>query len=87
LGNAGTLTVGTQLAYTVAQSIIVVYDANNFQECEVTAYNPATGSLSFAAPTRTVGSGTYSAWSVNLDGAGGGDGSSGAWGTSATAGT
>jgi hypothetical protein len=87
LGNAGTLTVGTQLAYTVAQSIIVVYDANNFQECEVTAYNPATGSLSFAAPTRTVGSGTYSAWSVNLDGASGGDGSSGTSGTSATAGT
>jgi len=87
LGNAGTLTVATQLAYTVAQSIIVVYDANNFQECEVTAYNPATGSLSFAAPTRTVGSGTYSAWSVNLDGASGGDGSSGTSGTSATAGT
>jgi hypothetical protein len=65
----------------------VVYDANNFQECEVTAYNPATGSLSFAAPTRTVGSGTYSAWSVNLDGASGGDGSSGTSGTSATAGT
>jgi hypothetical protein len=87
LGNAGTLTVGTQLAYTVAQSIIVVYDANNFQECEVTAYNPATGSLSFAAPTRTAGGGTYSAWSVNLDGASGGDGSSGTSGTSATAGT
>jgi hypothetical protein len=87
LGNAGTLTVGTQLAYTIAQSIIVVFDANNFQECEVTAYNPATGSLSFAAPTRTVGSGTYSAWSVNLDGASGGDGSSGTSGTSATAGT
>jgi hypothetical protein len=87
LGNAGTLIVGTQLAYTVAQSIIVVYDANNFQECEVTAYNPATGSLSFAAPTRTAGGGTYSAWSVNLDGASGGDGSSGTSGTSATAGT
>ena len=87
LGNAGTITVGTQLAYTVAQSIIVVYDANNFQECEVTAYNPSTGVLSFAAPTRTVGSGTYSAWSVNLDGASGGDGSSGTSGTSGSAGT
>lgn len=87
LGNAGTITVGTQLAYTVAQSIIVVYDANNFQECEVTAYNPATGVLSFAAPTRTVGGGTYSTWSVNLDGASGGDGSSGTSGTSGSAGT
>jgi hypothetical protein len=87
LGNAGTITVGTQLAYTVAQSIIVVYDANNFQECEVTAYNPSTGVLSFAAPTRTAGGGTYSTWSVNLDGASGGDGSSGTSGTSGSAGT
>ena len=87
LGNAGTLTVGTQLAYTVAQSIIVVYDANNFQECEVTAYNPATGSLSFGAPFRTVGGGTYSAWTINLDGASGGDGSSGTSGSSGSAGT
>lgn len=87
LGNAGTITVGTQLAYTVAQSIIVVYDANNFQECEVTAYNPSTGVLSFAAPTRTAGSGTYSQWSVNLDGASGGDGSSGTSGSSGSAGT
>ena len=87
LGNAGTLTVGTQLAYTVAQSIIVVYDANNYQECEVTAYNPGTGVLAFAAPTRTAGGGTYSTWSVNLDGASGGDGSSGTSGTSGSAGT
>jgi hypothetical protein len=87
LGNAGTITVGTQLAYTVAQSIIVVYDANNFQECEVTAYNPATGSLSFGAPFRTVGGGTYSSWTINLDGASGGDGSSGTSGSSGSAGT
>jgi hypothetical protein len=87
LGSAGTITVATQLAYTVAQSIIVVYDANNFQECEVTAYNPATGSLSFGAPFRTVGGGTYSSWTINLDGASGGDGSSGTSGSSGSAGT
>jgi hypothetical protein len=87
LGNAGTITVATQLAYTVAQSIIVVYDANNFQECEVTAYNPSTGSLSFGAPFRTVGGGTYSSWAINLDGASGGDGSSGTSGSSGSAGT
>jgi hypothetical protein len=87
LGNAGTITVATQLAYTVAQSIIVVYDANNFQECEVTAYNPSTGSLSFGAPFRTVGGGTYSSWTINLDGASGGDGSSGTSGSSGSAGT
>jgi hypothetical protein len=75
------------LAYTPAQSIIVVYDASNFQECEVLTYDINTGSLVFAAPTRTVGSGTYSSWTVNLDGASGGDGSSGTSGSSGVDGT
>ena len=87
LGVAGILTIGTNLAYTVAQSIIVAYNASNFQESEVISYNPSTGSLSFAAPTRTVGSGTYSTWQINLDGASGGNGTSGISGTSGVNGT
>jgi len=87
LGGAGTLTVGTGLAYSVAQSIIVVYNGSNFQECEVISYNALTGVLVFGAPTRTVGSGTYSSWTVNLDGASGGDGSSGSTGSSGSAGS
>ena len=35
------------LAYSVAQSIIVVYDVSNFQECEVITYNSSTGALQF----------------------------------------
>jgi hypothetical protein len=87
LGGAGTLTVGTGLAYSVAQSIIVVYNGSNFQECEVISYNALTGVLVFGAPTRTVGSGTYSSWTVNLDGASGGDGSSGSTGSSGSSGS
>jgi hypothetical protein len=84
-GNSGTITVGLGLAYTVAQSIIIAYDANNHNEAEVTSYNPLTGVISFVV-FRLTGSGTYSTWQVNLDGATGGDGSSGTSGTSGTTG-
>ena len=93
LGNAGTITVGTGLAYTVAQSILIAFDINNYQNSEVISYNSGTGVLTFAAPTNVVGIGTYSSWNVNLAGASGGDGSSGSSGTagangsSGTAGT
>jgi hypothetical protein len=87
LGNAGTITVGIGLSYTPAQSIIIVNNTSRFQECEVISYNGLNGLLQFAAPTRTVGSGTYNSWTINLDGASGGDGSSGTSGTSGTSST
>lgn len=71
LGNSGTLTVDTLLSYTTAQSIIIAHDVSNFQESLVVSYNSGTGVLVFSAPTRTVGSGTYTSWSVNLNGASG----------------
>jgi hypothetical protein len=80
-GNSGTITVGLGLSYTVAQSIIIAYDANNHNEAEVVSYDPLTGVLNFIV-FRLTGSGTYSTWQVNLDGATGGDGSSGTSGTS-----
>ena len=82
-GNPGTITVGLGLSYTVAQSIIIAYDANNHNEAEVVSYDPLTGVLNFIV-FRLTGSGTYSTWQVNLDGATGGDGSSGTSGTSGT---
>jgi hypothetical protein len=85
-GGTGTITVGTGLAYSVAQSIIIAYDANNHNEAEVTSYDAITGILSFNV-FRLTGSGTYSSWFVNLDGASGGDGSSGSSGTSGTSAT
>jgi hypothetical protein len=75
--------VGLGLAYTVAQSIIIAFDANNHNEAEVVSYDPLTGVLNFIV-FRLTGSGTYSTWQVNLDGATGGDGSSGTSGTSGT---
>ena len=87
LGNAGTITVGTGLAYSVAQNIIIAFNSSNHQTSEVISYNSGTGSLSFAAPTDVVGSGFYTSWSVNLAGASGGDGSSGSSGTSGANGT
>jgi hypothetical protein len=85
-GNPGTLTVDTGLAYSVAQSIIIAYDANNHNEAEITSYDALTGVLNFVTFTLT-GSGTYSSWSINVDGASGGDGSSGSSGTSGTSAT
>lgn len=85
-GGTGTITVGTGLAYSIAQSIIVAYDANNHNEAEITSYDALTGILSFNV-FRLTGSGTYSSWFVNLDGASGGDGSSGTSGTSGTSAT
>ena len=87
LGSPGTITVGTGLAYTTAQSIVITYDINNYQECEVINYNGTTGDLTFGAPTRVVGAGLHSSWSVNLDGASGGDGTSGSSGSSGSSGT
>ena len=85
-GNPGTLTVDPGLSYTVAQSIIIAYDATNHNEAEVTSYNSITGVINFVTLTLT-GSGTYSTWFVNIDGASGGDGSSGSSGTSGTSAT
>ena len=87
LGNAGTITVAAGLAYSVAQSVLIAYNDTNYQQSVVIAYNPSTGVLQFDTPSTTVGSGTFSAWQVNLAGASGGDGSSGTSGSSGTAGT
>jgi hypothetical protein len=86
LGAPGAITVGTGLAYTVAQSIIIAYDINNYQECEVINYDGTSGILTFGVPTRVVGAGLHSSWVVNLDGASGGDGTSGSAGSSGSSG-
>ena len=87
LGTGGTITVGTGLAYTVAQDIIIAYNSTNHQVSMVISYDSGTGILVFGAPSETTGTGTYSDWTVNLNGAAGGDGSSGTSGSAGTAGT
>jgi len=69
IGNGSkTLTVGLDLAYSITQQATIAYDVNNHMHGEVTAYNPATGSLTVDV-THHSGSGTYTAWTVNLTGA------------------
>ena len=87
LGTGGTITIGTGLAYTVAQDILIAYDISNHQVSMITSYNPGTGVLVFGAPSEVIGSGTYSSWNVNLNGAAGGDGSSGTSGLNGSSGT
>jgi hypothetical protein len=87
LGSGGTITVGTGLAYTVAQDIIIAYNSTNHQVSMVVSYDSGTGILVFGAPSEITGSGTFSDWTVNLNGAAGGDGSSGTSGSSGVSGT
>ena len=82
IGGSGTVTVITDdldLDYSTAQTIILAFNASNHQHGRVTSYNPATGQLVFTK-TDASGSGTYSSWEINLDGAVGVQGASGATG-------
>lgn len=87
LGTSTTLTIGTGLAYTPAQDIVITYDVNNHQVCTVVSYDSGTGALVIGPPITVTGSGTYSNWTVNLEGAAGGDGSSGTSGVNGSSGT
>jgi hypothetical protein len=87
LGTGGTITVGTGLAYTTAQDIIISYDSAHHQVSMIVSYDSGTGVLVFGAPSETTGTGTYSDWTVNLNGAAGGNGSSGTSGSAGTSGT
>jgi hypothetical protein len=86
LGSGGTITVGTGLAYSVAQDILISYNISNHQVSMVSSYNPVTGVLVFTSPSEVTGSGTYSSWLVNLSGAAGGNGTSGTSGANGTSG-
>jgi hypothetical protein len=87
LGVTTTIVVEPGLAYTPAQDIIITYNVGNHQTCTVVSYDINTGVMVIGAPVTVTGSGTYSLWTVNLDGAAGGDGSSGTSGTTGTSGT
>ena len=86
LGSGGTITVGTGLAYILAQDILISYNVSNHQVSMVSSYNPVTGVLVFTSPSEVTGSGTYSSWLVNLSGAAGGNGTSGTSGANGTSG-
>jgi hypothetical protein len=87
LGVSTTIVVEPGLAYTPAQDIIITYNVGNHQICTVVSYDINTGVMVIGPPVTVTGSGTYSLWTVNLDGAAGGDGSSGTSGTSGLTGS
>jgi hypothetical protein len=86
LGTGGTITVGTGLAFTTAQDIIIAYDSANHQVSMVTSYDSGTGILVFGTPSEVEGTGTFSDWTVNLNGAAGGNGTAGTSGSAGTSG-
>jgi hypothetical protein len=62
-----TFTVGTGLSYSSQQDVVISYDASNHMHALVTSYNSGTGVLVVDVNHHT-GSGTYTAWTVNVGG-------------------
>lgn len=80
---AKTLTVGTGLAYSAPQEVVIADAAaptTNYMIAAVTGYVSGTGALSVDVQN-VYGSGTKSSWIVNLDGAVGPQGSAGSQGS------
>lgn len=76
---AKTFTVDTGLAWTPEQGVLVTEDAapgTNNMTGTVTSYNSGTGEFILDI-TSVNGSGTYTAWTINLSGATGGKGEKG----------
>lgn len=76
ISGSNTITIGTGLAYTAAQPIIIAFDGSNFIDATVSTYNSGSGSLTFVV-TSVTGSGTHASWSVNIAGAQGPQGATG----------
>lgn len=74
-----TFTVDTGLSYTAAQDVIIAYDIDNHMVGAVDSYFSGNGSMTVDVAT-IIGSGTYSSWQVNLNGAQGTQGDTGATG-------
>ena len=69
IASTGSLTfsVDTNLSYIPLQDVIIVYDSNNYMNATVNSYNDSTGVLVVESKHKQ-GSGTYSDWTINLDG-------------------
>jgi len=85
-GTASIITDDLNLDYSIAQTIIIAHDLSNHQHGAVISYDQSTGVLVFDKTNKT-GTGTYTSWEVNLDGAVGIAGSSGTSGVNGTSGT
>ena len=84
-GGSISLTVSTNLSYTVGQDIIVAHDATHLFYATVVSYTSNSGSL-LANVNSIVGSGSYNSWTINLDGAVGVQGAQGYQGSTGSQG-
>lgn len=71
-----TMTVGTGLAYTPQQEVIVANDGIAYFNATVNSYNAGTGVMLLTC-TKKHGSGTFATWTVNISGAVGAAGDNG----------
>lgn len=63
-------TVDPGLAYSIGQPILIAFDASNHMHGTILSYDSSTGVLTFNSDSHT-GTGTYSAWTINLEGVAG----------------
>jgi hypothetical protein len=77
------ITIGLDLDYTTGQSVVIANSITALQHATVNTYNPITGALAFTR-TGNTGTGTYTSWEVNLDGAQGQAGATGSAGVGGT---
>jgi len=70
------ITVGTNLAYTVGSGVLIYNSSSNYMNGNVTAYSSSTGAMTVNV-TSVTGSGTFSTWTVNLAGLAGSAGAQG----------
>jgi hypothetical protein len=80
-GATGVTVVDDDLNYSVGQTILLADGGGKHIHASVTSFNPGTKVLAFN-PIDHVGSGSASAWEINLDGAEGAAGASGVTGNS-----
>lgn len=71
-----TLTVDTNLAYTIEQDVVLANTTGKSMNGPVVSYNSSNGQL-VVNIIGTAGSGTYTSWTINLDGAVGAQGATG----------
>ncbi len=89
ISNTGTLTLYTadlNLDYSQQQTILIAYNEANHMHGRVVTYNGATGEL-VVNLNNSEGSGSYSVWEINLDGAVGIRGYTGSQGAQGAQGT
>ena len=66
-GNGKVFNCAIDLSYIPTQAVTIVYDINNHMHATVITYNILTGVMVVDVDSHT-GSGTYSAWTINLGG-------------------